>query len=211
MEAKKQGAGEEDLSMEEILQSIRRIIADDNDGGKPQAEPVAVASDILELTDMIEEDGSITDLKAVKSADVVKEVEKPVEKSSEKPVDVLNNIDAALAKEVVANAEKSDPIVSGKPENIEKKVEKMSAPDNDILLSKDAADTALSALSKLNVPEELPPERPTTPSPVFRSGTSVEDMVAEMIRPMLKDWLDVNLPIIVERIVEREVTRLSRR
>ncbi len=44
MEAKKQGTGEEDLSMEEILQSIRRIIADDGEEGKAQAAPAANGS-----------------------------------------------------------------------------------------------------------------------------------------------------------------------
>jgi cell pole-organizing protein PopZ len=36
-------------------------------------------------------------------------------------------------------------------------------------------------------------------------------MVKEMLRPMLKEWLDRNLPPMVERIVEREIVRLTRR
>lgn len=32
-----------------------------------------------------------------------------------------------------------------------------------------------------------------------------------MLRPMLKDWLDTNLPPMVERYVEREIARLTRR
>jgi hypothetical protein len=42
-------------------------------------------------------------------------------------------------------------------------------------------------------------------------GRPVEDLVMELLRPMLRDWLDRNLPTIVERIVEREVRYLSRR
>ncbi len=224
MEAKKQGTGEEDLSMEEILQSIRRIIADDSEEGKAAAAVngsaqggSADASPILELTDMIEDDGSITNLK-----------EPP--KEAEKNVDVLSNIDAALAKDVPPEPvaeKKPDPTAPAQPAAPAKAAEAPvpqkpvaavpvpeKAPENmevDALLSKTAQEAALSSLSKLDIPEEKPVYKPTTPSPEFRSGTTVEDMVEDMIRPMLKEWLDANLPTIVERIVEREVTRLSRR
>ena len=32
----------------------------------------------------------------------------------------------------------------------------------------------------------------------------------EMMRPMLKEWLDENLPSLVERVVEKEIARISR-
>ena len=96
MEAKKQGTGEEDLSMEDILQSIRRIIADDSDnaesksavspGDNENEKSLVPVSDILELTDMIEDDGSITNLKNASA------------------IDVLDNIDAALLPPVVEPA-----------------------------------------------------------------------------------------------------------
>jgi len=31
-----------------------------------------------------------------------------------------------------------------------------------------------------------------------------------MMRPMLKEWLDENLPALVERVVEKEIARISR-
>ena len=43
-----------------------------------------------------------------------------------------------------------------------------------------------------------------------RSGRTVEELVSELIRPMLKTWLDDNLPAIVERLVRAEIERLSR-
>ncbi|MEJ0009072.1 MAG: DUF2497 domain-containing protein [Alphaproteobacteria bacterium] len=55
--------------------------------------------------------------------------------------------------------------------------------------------------------------RPTVPrrrGPVFRSGNTVEDLVLEVLRPMLKQWLDANLTGIVERLVEREIRKLTR-
>ena len=38
----------------------------------------------------------------------------------------------------------------------------------------------------------------------------LEDLVKDMLRPMLKSWLDDNLPDLVERIVKAEIERLSR-
>lgn len=42
------------------------------------------------------------------------------------------------------------------------------------------------------------------------SGQTIEGMMREMMRPMLKAWLDENLPALVERVVEREIARISR-
>ena len=41
-------------------------------------------------------------------------------------------------------------------------------------------------------------------------GMTVEGMIRDMLRPMLKDWLDENLPSLVERMVEKEIARVSR-
>jgi cell pole-organizing protein PopZ len=42
-------------------------------------------------------------------------------------------------------------------------------------------------------------------------GPTLEELVSEMLRPMLKAWLDENLPAIVERLVQAEIERVSRR
>lgn len=42
-------------------------------------------------------------------------------------------------------------------------------------------------------------------------GKTLEDIVVEMLRPMIKDWLNANLPAIVEEKVEEEVQRVARR
>ena len=41
-------------------------------------------------------------------------------------------------------------------------------------------------------------------------GRTVEDLVKEILRPMLKTWLDENLPRIAERLVRQEIERISR-
>ena len=45
---------------------------------------------------------------------------------------------------------------------------------------------------------------------IVRSGeTSLEGLVREMLRPMLAQWLDTNLPPMVEKLVKDEITRIA--
>ena len=43
------------------------------------------------------------------------------------------------------------------------------------------------------------------------AGITVEQLLVDLLTPMLRDWLDQNLPAIVERVVEQEVKKLARR
>jgi uncharacterized protein len=45
---------------------------------------------------------------------------------------------------------------------------------------------------------------------LVQNGRTLEDLVREMLRPMLKAWLDDNLPGLVERLVRAEIERVSR-
>ena len=47
--------------------------------------------------------------------------------------------------------------------------------------------------------------------PVYRGGPTLEDMALETMRPMLKSWLDQNLPAMVERLVRAEIDRVTAR
>lgn len=189
MEAKAK-AGEEDLSMEEILQSIRKIIADDGDEAKPDAvnghaNGSVGASDILELTDAIEEAPAPTPVISAQSA----------------TDDILNSIDMALATPA--------PVAAPIPAVAPTPVAMNDQAYIDSLLSTESATAASSAFKKL-APVEAPIAPPQlSPSPVFQSGNTVEAMVMNSLRPMLKEWLDANLPKIVEHIVEREVRKLA--
>jgi cell pole-organizing protein PopZ len=42
------------------------------------------------------------------------------------------------------------------------------------------------------------------------ANLTIETMVREMLRPILKEWLDENLPAVVERMVEKEISRVAR-
>jgi len=45
---------------------------------------------------------------------------------------------------------------------------------------------------------------------LVQNARTLEDLVREMLRPMLKAWLDDNLPGMVERLVRAEIERVSR-
>ncbi len=47
---------------------------------------------------------------------------------------------------------------------------------------------------------------------IVRSGeTSLEELTRDLMRPMLKDWLDAHLPVIVESMVAREIARITKK
>lgn len=47
---------------------------------------------------------------------------------------------------------------------------------------------------------------------IVRSGeTSLEGLTRELLRPMLKEWLDTNLPAMVEAMVAREIERIAKK
>ncbi len=78
---------------------------------------------------------------------------------------------------------------------------------DDVLLDDSKAQSlrhSFSALQTLSEPGVAPQ--------IVRSGeTSLEGMTRDLLRPMLKDWLDTNLPPIVEAMVEREITRITKK
>lgn len=68
-----------------------------------------------------------------------------------------------------------------------------------------AADAMRQSLAALSMLAE-----PSAPPRIVRSGeTSLEGLVREMLRPMIAQWLDANLPDIVERLVTAEISRIA--
>lgn len=78
---------------------------------------------------------------------------------------------------------------------------------SDPLIAEDSVDSvrsSLEALAALSMPGKAPQ--------IVRSGeTSLEGLVREMLRPMLKNWLDDNLPPLVEQMVASEIRRITRK
>lgn len=51
---------------------------------------------------------------------------------------------------------------------------------------------------------------PSAPPQIVRSGeTSLEDLTRQLLKPMLAEWLDRNLPATVERLVKAEIARIA--
>lgn len=72
------------------------------------------------------------------------------------------------------------------------------------LLTEDAASSMRDSLTALAMLAE-PPAAPQ----IVRSGeTSLEGLTRDLLRPMLADWLDKNLPPLVERMVAAEIARI---
>ena len=188
-----EGKTQQEPSMEEILASIRRIISEDGkpEGAAPKAAAAARAeagkagkADVLELTEVVEEDGSVVSLSR-------NETEMDPEEA------------AALEAEPEAMA---DP----EPEEIPSPVRPAvaAAPrDDDVLVSAATAAAAGGALAGLTNAANR-----TNAGPVLgATGRTVEDLVVEALRPMLREWLDANLPKLTERLVKREIARIARR
>ena len=73
------------------------------------------------------------------------------------------------------------------------------------LTTTDAADAMRQSLAALAMLAE-----PAAAPRIVRSGeTSLEGLVREMLRPMMAQWLDANLPGIVERLVKAEIARIA--
>lgn len=75
-------------------------------------------------------------------------------------------------------------------------------PRADPILSERAAEATrgpLEALSRMVVKPEV------------TGSDTLEGLVREMLKPMLRDWLDDNLPQIVEKMVAREIERITGR
>lgn len=79
-------------------------------------------------------------------------------------------------------------------------------PPEGALVAPAVAPAAAAALGSLT--RSAAPERATRLS---AGGPTLEDMVRDEIRPLLKEWLDANLPALVERVVRSEIERVVNR
>lgn len=194
-----------DPSMDDILSSIRKIISDDEAraqaGGRstassaPPPPPPAAANEPKPLASGRVGTSSRDDILLL--TDLIEEPKDEAAAPRPAPTPIpLPRIDPVRAGEM--------PQPSVEP-----------APPEQPLVGSTVAGATTSALERLSqaVQESVPPP-PVAPDPgpqIGAGGKTIEDMVKEMLRPMLKEWLDRNLPSIVERLVEREIVRLTRR
>lgn len=196
----------EEPSMEEILSSIRRIISEDEEGA-PEAplakaspasaveageagggDPEAEDADVLELTQMVADDGKVVHLAEGKEpkVEMTAKADEHEERREKAPVDntelELRDTEAAPSPAAaVADSLLSDATAT-------------------------AATQSFSTLTKAVTREGGPGTRLYA-----TADKTLEDIVKELLRPMLKEWLDQNLPTITEKLVRKEVERAARR
>lgn len=79
--------------------------------------------------------------------------------------------------------------------------------DNESLISERTANAAFAELSKL-LATNIAVENEDTK---HVGKVTFEDMVLELMKPLVKEWIDRHLPTVIERVVQREVEKLTRR
>jgi len=162
-------------SMDEILQKIQRIIAEDE---KPESAPAPNpprSAEILTLTEAVGEGGTVRRLT-------------PVEPPPEPAVEP---------------GREPQPAASRPPERRVEPVSAAAAPraGGERLIS-DATATAFAQLAAIQRERRKAEE-----FPMGVQARTLEDLVRELLRPMLQGWLDQKLPEIIERLVKAELTR----
>lgn len=171
---------QDEPSMEEILASIRRIIAEDAEAAPSSGAP-AEGQDILELTDRVEADGSVVSI------------------ATRRPV---TEAPASYFTPETPRADSAPPVV----EAIRPAALATPTAEAARLISATAEAASVAALAAFA--RDMPRQATSEPSPT--GDQAIEDITRELLKPLLKSWLDSNLPGLIERVVREEIARLAR-
>ena len=184
-------------SMEEILASIRRIISDDEkpaeEAAAPAAEPEPEPAPVAAIDDDVLDLGAEAALVAAPAPPPAAfPDDSDIAFADEEPV-------AALPPEPpVAPVEPLVSIQPAPPPQPEPPVAFAPMPDMASLLSDQASSVVTNAFGQL------------ASTVLSNNARTLEDLVKDMLKPMLKTWLDDNLPTMVERLVRAEIERVAR-
>ena len=160
-----------EASVEEILESIKKVIARDNR---------AVAAEAR-----------------VRRERAAEADEAPEPAAPEEAEEILDLDESAMVSEAESLVESGD-------------VESNDVyPDDDDGVSPLLTDSASNAMRDNLAALAMLAEPPAAPQIVRSGETSLEGLVREMLRPMLAEWLDQNLPGMVERMVQKEISRIA--
>jgi hypothetical protein len=185
---------EQEPSIEEILESIRQIISDEEE---PEEEPLPEPSepaDILDLTEKINPDSSA-------AIEMVEPPPPPMAEAIAMPLDEPPPEPLPEVKNELETINQPEPI------NQSMTMDKPMTDDQNSLISAQTANAATEELSKL-LANNVAVERD---EPGRTGKVTLEEMALELMKPMIKTWLDQNLPGIIEKVVQKEVEKLSRR
>jgi uncharacterized protein len=125
---------------------------------------------------------------------------------------ILSSIKKIIAEDerVAPRSKKSAAVPEEKP---------ATAPEDDVLELTQTAETseelldnnkAQSLAQSFSVLKTLA-EPGATPQIVRTGETSLEGLTRDLLRPMLKEWLDANLPSLVESMVAKEIERITKK
>ena len=225
-----QTAKVQEPSMEEILASIRRIIADDDanksatppavagpapraSGLPPAPPPAAVANSQDDIDAMLANLDTATP--AQPESEVLDLTESMAAPAADDGPVTFRTIDAA--SDVIFTDRASDP-----PEPAVRIIEEPRRP---VAQAPAPAPRPAPRLAPARASNPMP-DRPLISSStvaavdsafnslahtvIGQNARTLEDLVKEMLRPLLKSWLDDNLPGVVDRIVRAEIERVSR-
>jgi cell pole-organizing protein PopZ len=243
-------AAPKEPSMDEILSSIRQIIADDDAAAEPRRpfqptvasdnpapQPVAspepeVAADedeplTLSAAQIVEAPPEEAD--AVSFDAVMADIEEMPENNPEQIVDPddisfeaspetdENEAEEAVSFPSLTETEEDEPMAIAEPAAASipdpvpfppsRRSVAETAPMPDPTLSSDLAERLLEPTTDAAVRHTF---SRITHMPIGNEGLTIEALMRDMLRPMLKEWLDENLPTLVERMVEKEIARVSR-
>ncbi len=192
-------AAEPDPSMDDILASIRRILSDEDKAAKPPTEGVLV----LDPSMMVEEGQNPS---ATVSETPGSNAGQPEAATASELMDASAHGHSAAPTEVQPEiglpvlALTDDTIGSPAPPSVARAAPAATVPT---LVAPAAAEAAANSVGALM--RTLAAERSAA---VSRGVVTIEDLVREEIRPLLKAWLDNHLPPLVERLVQAEIERV---
>mgnify|MGYP000215139738 CR=1 FL=1 len=179
---------EEEPSIEEILDSIRQIISDeDEDNGDDIAADDVSDDDIIELTDPVEGPKA-----APEPPPPPPEPEPPAppEPEPEPEEDIFADEEDDFDPE--PDPEPFDIGMGSEDDN--------NNDDDDHILRGVAENAAVDGFEKL-----------VKKTAVEYNGITIEEIVRTELKPLLREWLDDNLPTMIERLVQEELERVSKR
>ena len=199
-------------TMEEILASIRRIISEDD---TPTPEVAAPDPEVAPAPEPAPAAAPEPVAAAPSPAlmDQTPSVQEPA--ASEEDVLELTDLYEAPASETIGDLDVSTPEPEAEPAPTAwtpptpelAPTPAATAPTGyDSLVGDSAAASAASAFAGLAASFSKP--EPVTDT--GGTGPTIDDLARALLRPMLKDWLDANLPGIVEAAVRKEVERIAR-
>lgn len=181
-------------SMEEILSSIKRIIAEEGDiPGRARRPSRAMQSTVDRDPVYLEPHDSPYDSGDEMDEDEILELSDPMPMADRTPPrtpksPVLSSVDAAPDMRQASSQPAAKPVAEAPAQSVERP----------IVSRETAAATRapLEALTRMMV------------KPDANSDGTLEGLVREMLRPMLREWIDANLPNMVEDMVSREIAKI---